>query len=389
MPVFSISPSAGSSSPEIPNRRDRRRGGRRARTILRHAFRPKRPRFHSLVIRLTGAWSWWQCVRRVVVRRPRPRAAHRPHRRASPAAPGRGSAAPPEGPDDRSADDEDDGPPRIAPRPTRSKRGRPRKRRTFRAWPDPKVWRKRLAQAEAVATLPGAVFAVFVPAEAPDETSRWLARVPAGIADRFAALARRLRREPGAAFAIAAATRAGNRAFFPHAHAIVHGVSAERLAVLAARSGLCLAYAAPVQNARAAAGYILAGRQRRHWDRLEGARGFWVKAPEAAEATPPAGTAVSSRNDSAEPRTAVSVVETPLGPLPVVPGPVELGPGVRVIDPAHFLEANAAAATDPSPRLRALAIEALAAYANAVGAALALCGPPRRPGRVPKKGGGP
>ena len=104
MPVLSISQTARSSSPEIPNRRDRRRGRRRARTILRHAFRSRRCPAHLLVIRLTGAWAWWQGVRRAVVRRPRPRAAHRPHGRASPAAPGRGSAAPPESPDDQSAD---------------------------------------------------------------------------------------------------------------------------------------------------------------------------------------------------------------------------------------------------------------------------------------------
>ena len=74
MPVLSISQTARSSSPEIPNRRDRRRGRRRARTILRHAFRSRRRPAHLLVIRLTGAWAWWQGVRRAVVRRPRPRA---------------------------------------------------------------------------------------------------------------------------------------------------------------------------------------------------------------------------------------------------------------------------------------------------------------------------
>lgn len=317
---------------------------------------------------------------------PRPRAAHRPRGRAAPA-PGRGETAPPEGEDGRGADGgEDDGPPRLAPRPTRRRRGRPRKRRSFRAFTNPKTWRKRLAQAEAVAVLPGAVFAVFLPAEAPDETSRRLARVSAQIADRFAALARRLRREPGAYFAIAAATRAERGAFWPHAHAIVQGVSAERLAVLAARSGLCLVYAAPVQNARAASRYALGAHQKRHWDRLEGARGFWVKAPEGTEATPPAGTAVSSRNDSAEPRTAAVVVETPLGPILVVPGPVELGPGVRVVDPPRFLRVNAQAAASPSPCIRGPAIEALAAYASAIGAPLAMCGPPR-PGAAPGKGG--
>ena len=193
MPVLSISQTARSSSPEIPNRRDRRRGRRRARTILRHAFRSRRRPAHLLVIRLTGAWAWWQGVRRAVVRRPRPRAAHRPHGRASPAAPGRGSAAPPESPDDQSADEEDDGPPRPAPRTTR-KRGRPRKRRSFRAFTSLKTWRKRLAQAEAVAAMPGAICATLVPAEAPDEASRRIARVPARVADCFAALARRLRR---------------------------------------------------------------------------------------------------------------------------------------------------------------------------------------------------
>lgn len=311
---------------------------------------------------------------------PRPRAAHRPRGRAAPAAPGRGSAAPPEGEDDRGADEDDegDGPP-LAPRPTRRKRGRPKKRRSFRAWPSQKVWRKRLAQAEAVAALPGAVFAVFVPAEAPDEASRRLARVPAGAADCFSALARRLRRERGAYFAIAAATRAERGAFWPHAHAIIYGVRPERLAVLAARSGLRLAYAEAVRDGRAASRYALGAHQKRHWDHIEGGRGFWAKIPEAAEATA-AARSVSSGN---------KLVDTPLGPLPVVQGPVDLGPGVRVVDAGRFLEANAAAATDPNPRIRGPAIEALTAYANAVGAALALCGPPRRPGRVPKKGGGP
>ena len=373
MPVLvSIPHSAGISS-EIPNRRDRRRGRRRARTIIRHAFRSKRPRFHSLVIRLTGAWAWWHGLRRAVVRRPRPRAAHRPRGRAAPA-PGRGETAPPEGEDDPDA--EDDEPP-LAPRPTRSGRGRPRKRRSFRAFTSPKTWRKRLAQAEAVAALPGALFATFLPPEPPDEAARRLARVPAQIADRFAALARRLRREPGAYFAIAAATRAGNGAFYPHAHVIVCGVDPDRLVVLAARSGLHLAYAEPVQNARAASRYILGAHQKRHWDRVEGGKGFWVKAPEAAEATATA-SSVSSRN-----APAVLVVGTP---LPVVPGPVDLGPGVRVVDAGRFLEANAQAAASPSLRIRGPAIEALAAYASAIGAPLALCGPPR-PGAAPGKGG--
>lgn len=380
MPVLNISQTAGSSSPEIPNRRDRRRGGRRARTVLRHAFRSRRRLVHSLVIRLTVAFAWWQGVRRAVVSRPRPRAAHRPRRRASPAAPGRGSAAPPEGPDDRSADGEDNGPPRLAPRPTRSKRGRPRRRRSFRAFTSPKTWRKRLAQAEAVAALPGAVFVVFVPAEAPDEASRRLARVPAGVADCFSALARRLRREPGAAFAIAAATRAGNGAFHPHAHAIIYGVRPERLAVLAARSGLRLAYAEPVRDGRAASRYALGAHQKQHYDLIAGGRGFWAKVPEAAEATA-AASSVSSRN-----APAVLVVDTPLGALPAVQGPVDLGPGVRVVDPPRFLRVNAQAAASPSHCIRGPALEALAAYASAIGAPLALCGPPR-PGAAPGKGG--
>ena len=377
MPVLSISQTARSSSPEIPNRRDRRRGRRRARTILRHAFRSRRRPAHLLVIRLTGAWAWWQGVRRAVVRRPRPRAAHRPHGRASPAAPGRGSAAPPESPDDQSADEEDDGPPRPAPRTTR-KRGRPRKRRSFRAFTSLKTWRKRLAQAEAVAAKPGAICATLVPAEAPDEASRRIARVPARVADCFAALARRLRRERGAHFAIAAATRAGNGAFHPHAHAIVYGVRRERLAVLAARSGLRLVYAEPVRDGRAAARYAIGAHQKRHYDRVEGARGFWAKVPEAAEAT---AALVSSRNTPSVP-----VVPTPLGPLPVVPGPVDLGPGERVVAVRQFLEVNAEAAANPSPRIRGPAIERLAAYAAAVGAPLAMCGPPR-PGAAPGKGG--
>ena len=345
-----------------------RRGARRAWTREVRAERRASAGARKLAARMmdrgVAQVLTWTAMGRARARSPRavprPRAAHRPRGRAAPA-PGRGETAPPEGEDDPDA--EDDEPP-LAPRPTRSGRGRPRKRRSFRAFTSPKTWRKRLAQAEAVAALPGALFATFLPPEPLDEAARRLARVPAQIADRFAALARRLRREPGAYFAIAAATRAGNGAFHPHAHAIAHGVSAERLAVLAARSGLCLVYAAPVQNARAASRYALGGHQKRHWDRLEGARGFWVKAPEGTEATPPAGTAVSSRNDSAEPRTA-AVVETPLG---------------------RFLRVNAQAAASPSLRIRGPAIEALTAYASAIGAPLALCGPPR-PGAAPGKGG--
>ena len=70
----------------------------------------------------------------------------------------------------------------------------------------------------------------------------------------------------------------------------------------------------------------------------------------------------------------------------MVPGPVDLGPGVRVVDAGRFLEANAQAAASLSPRIRGPAIEALAAYASAIGAPLALCGPPR-PGAAPGKGG--
>lgn len=80
------------------------------------------------------------------------------------------------------------------------------------------------------------------------------------------------------------------------------------------------------------------------------------------------------------------MVPTPLGPLPVVPGPVDLGPGERVVAVRQFLEVNAEAAANPSPRIRGPAIERLAAYAAAVGAPLAMCGPPR-PGAAPGKGG--
>lgn len=364
-----------------PRPRRVRRGARRAWTREVYAERRASARAQKLAARApmdkdaARLWVWTSMGRaRAVVRRPRPRAAQRTHKRASPVAPGRGSAAPPEGPDDQGADDEDDGPPRIAPRPTRSRRGRPRKRRSFRAFTSPKTWRKRLAQAEAVAALPGALFVSLLPHEAPGEVDRRLARVPAQIADRFAALARRLRRERGAYFAIAAATRAERGAFWPHAHAVVVGVRPDRLAVLAARSGLRLAYAEPVRDGRAAVRYALGAHQRSHWDRIEGGRGFWAKVPEAAEAT---AALVSSRNN---------LVDTPLGRLPVVPGPVDLGPGVRVLDPLRFLIANAEAAVDPNPRIRGPAIEALAAYANAIGAPLALCGPPR-PGAAPGKGG--
>ena len=227
-----------------------------------------------------------------------------------------------------------------------------------------------------MAALPGAIFVTLVPAEAPDEASRRLARVPAQIADRFSAIARRLRREPGAYYVIAAATRAEGGAFWPHAHAIVYGVRPERLEVLAARSGLRLAYAEPVRDGRAASRYALGAHQKRHYDLIAGGRGFWAKVPEAAEATATA-SSVSSGN---------KLVDTPLGPLPVVPGPVDLGPGVRVVDVRRFLEANTQAAASPSPRIRGPALEALAAYASAIGAPLALCGPPR-PGAAPGKGG--
>ncbi|BDG28273.1 hypothetical protein TthSNM76_04830 [Thermus thermophilus] len=308
---------------------------------------------------------------------PRPRAAHRPRGRAA-TAPGRGSPAPPEDPDSQSGSTEGDEAPWRAPRPTRSRRGRPRKRRAFKAWPDRRIWRKRLAQAEAVAAMPGAVFATLLPTEATDETARRLARVPAQITDRFAALARRLRRELGAYFAIATATRAEGGAFWIHAHAVVHGVRPERLAVLAARSGLQLAYAEPVRDGRAASRYVLGAHQKKHYDIITGGRGFWARPPEAPEAAgAPATSSVSSGN---------KLVGTPLGPLPVVPGPVDLGPGVRVVDAERFLEANAQAAASPSPRIRGPALEALLAYASAIGVPLALCGPPR-PGAALGKGG--
>lgn len=396
-PTLSISDEATKSSLFKPNRRERRRAKRRVRAVIRAVLNARKfdRRTQKALGRRAGsahfklAWRrfqrgmWWVHARRAVATRPRPRGAHRPRGRAAPA-PGRGETAPPEGEDGRGADDEDDEsggpPPPLVPRRAKGKRGRPRKRRTFKAWPDLKVWRKRLALAEAVAALPGAIFATLLPAEAPDEASRRLARVPAGVADRFSAFARRLRREPGAYFVIAAATRAERGAFWPHAHAVVAGVDPDRLAVLAARSGLHLAYAEPVRDGRAASRYALGAHQKRHWDRVEGGRGFWARAPEAAEATA-AASSVSSRN-----APAVLVVDTPLGPLPVVPGPVDLGPGVCVIDPARFLEANAEAAASPSPRIRGPALEALVAYANAVGAPLTLCGPPR-PGAAPGKGG--
>ena len=266
-----------------------RRGARRAWTREVRAERRASAGARKLAARMmdrgVAQVLTWTAMGRARARSPRavprPRAAHRPRGRAAPA-PGRGETAPPEGEDDPDA--EDDEPP-LAPRPTRSGRGRPRKRRNFRAWPNTKVWRARLAKAEAVAALPGALFATFLPPEPPDEAARRLARVPAQIADRFAALARRLRREPGAYFAIAAATRAGNGAFHPHAHAVIFGVAPDRLAVLAARSGLRLAYAEPVRDGGAAARYALGAHQRSHWDRVEGGRGFWAKAPEAAEAT--------------------------------------------------------------------------------------------------------
>lgn len=361
-----------------------RRGARRAWTREVRAERRASAGARKLAARMmdrgVAQVLTWTAMGRARARSPRavprPRAAHRPHRQASPVAPGCGSAAPPEGPDGQS--DEDDGPPRLAPRPTRSRRGRPRKRRTFKAWPDLKVWRKRLAQAEAVAVLPGAVFATILPPDPPDDISRRLSRVPDQVADRFAAFARRLRREPGAYFAIAAATRAGNGAFYPHAHAVIYGVAPDRVAVLAARSGLRLAYAEPVRDGGAAARYALGAHQRSHWDRVEGGRGFWAKAPEAAEATA-AARSVSSRNKNA-------LVDTPLGALPAVQGPVDLSPGVRVLDALRFLRVNAQAAASPSPRIRGPAIEALTAYASAIGAPLALCGPPR-PGAAPGKGG--
>lgn len=397
IPTPSISDEATKSSLFKPNRRERRRAKRRVRAVIRAVLNARKfdRRTQKALGRRAGSahfkltWRrfqrgmWWVHARRAAATRPRPRGAHRPRGRAAPA-PGRGETAPPEGEDGRGADGEDDEgggpPPPLVPRRAKGKRGRPRKRRSFRAFTSPKTWRKRLAQAEAVAALPGALFVSLLPHEAPGEVDRRLARVPAQIADRFAALARRLRREPGAYFAIAAATRAERGAFWPHAHALVVGVDPERLAVLAARSGLHLAYAEAVQDGRAAVRYALGAHQKRHYDRVEGGRGFWAKAPEAAEATA-AVSSVSSRNTPSVP-----VVPTPLGPLPVVPGPVDLSPGVRVIDPLRFLIANAEAAADPHPRIRAPAIETLAAYANAIGAPLALCGPPR-PGAAPGKGG--
>ena len=296
-------------------------------------------------------------------------------------APSRGPApptGPPEGDSEEGegdSDGESDPPPSpVRPRRSRS-RGRPRKARRFRAFPEGRTYRARLRKLDAVAAaLEGrgdAVFATLTPPSPPDDRDRRLAAVPVEIARAFAALAARLRRD-GAAYAMVVATRAGNGALFPHAHLLVGGVSLARLRVLAARSGLAVAYAEPVRDPKAAARYMAGASQKRPYDGILGCRGFYqnlleAPAPEAKAANlagKEAPTGVSPRNAS-HPEPALPAPEA-------IPPGLELVPGVRIADVPTFLAALAQDLESRLPAVRGAARHRLALLL----AALAERGPP-------------
>ncbi|APD10007.1 hypothetical protein A0O31_01932 [Thermus brockianus] len=250
--------------------------------------------------------------------------------------------------DDESGDDdgEDDPAPPIAPSPKR-RRGRPRKSRRFRSLAKPATYKRRRekldAVAEALAGRGEAIFATLVPPVPPSEEARRLAAVPPEVGQAFSALAGRLRRE-GVAFALVVETRAGDGAFYPHAHLITEGLPIARLRTLARRSGLELRHAEELQNPKAAARYLAKAGQRRHYDALLGARGFW------------ASTGREGRSPKRFP-----------GKQPALPqGPIPLAPGVVVVDPPRFLAANLRGLESPSPVVRQAARDALESFCQAV-----------------------
>lgn len=343
----------------------------RERARLRRAYLRTRPGDHIAAADFAQAWklvavahsmvTWVRVrelprkllprrpLRRVLLNRPKPRAPV-------------SKAAPPEGPPEGDSESEGEGgdgdEPPLAPLLAlhRAKRGRPRKARSFRAFPGGRIYRKRLKALDQVAAAlegrPDALFVTLTPGAPPSKQDRLLARVPAHVARSFSDLARRLRRD-GATFALAQGTRAENGALCPHAHAILAGVTPERLAVLAARSGLRV-HAEPLQNPKAAARYMVAAHQRRHYDRLEGARGFYAHIP----------------NET--PASSAFLEETSAHPAPTLPpGAIELNPGVRIIDPLRFIRSTLAD-LEAGGRFRDIALAHSTALARALGMA-----PPR------------
>ncbi|GAA5334581.1 hypothetical protein YIM730264_06050 [Thermus hydrothermalis] len=239
-------------------------------------------------------------------------------------------------------DQEDDPPPPLRAAPKR--RGRPGKTRRFRAFPSHRTHKKRRAIldaiAEALAGRPAALFLTLTPTTPTPDEARRLAAVHPSIAKCFSAFAARLRRE-GALFAVVVETRSDAGAFFPHAHGIVAGVPLARLKVLAARSGLTL-HAEALRDPRAAARYLAKAAQRRHYDAIQGARGFWAST----------GRVVYPGTQKAR-------------SLPAEP--VRLAPGVVVVDIPRFLRANLAGLRSPSPVVRKASATALRAFCQATG----------------------
>ena len=286
---------------------------------------------------------------------PRPRAPAVVVPRTAPAAPGEGpSAQGPPGQGEDASSESDGEPPSPSPRPRRARgRGRPRGARRFRAFPGSRTYRKRLQELDSIAAAlegdPGALFLTLLPPEPPGDQDRRLAAIPPAVARAFAALAARLRRD-GATFAMVVATRADSGAFFPHAHVILGGVSLARLRVLAARSGLLVGYAEALRDPKGAARYIASSVQKRHWDRILGARGFYA--------------GVSPRNAS-HPEPALPAPEA-------IPPGLELVPGVRIADVPTFLAALAQDLESRLPAVRGAARHRLALLL----AALAERGPP-------------
>jgi len=336
---------------------------------------------------------------------PRPQASA-PSASASPAEgpPGEGGEGGEGGAGSRSGTNGDgDGPPPPPPHArsargqgkarAKGKRGRPRKRKAFRAWTDGRTFRKRLAKLDGfVKAAEGrgvVLFVTLAPARPPSPEDRGLSRVPAHVQDDLKKLRADLRRRK-ASHALATATRNDAGAFFPHVHGLVAGVDRATLERLAAERGFALNYAEVARDVSASARYIVAAHQKREWDRLEGGRGFYVYVPDelppeaevhAAEAPAPAAphetpapacSSVSLGNSDGIAQVLRSIAANP------PPGPVPLGPGVVVVNPARFLAALLDDLNGP-PVLRRAAL----ANARAFLKAISNTGPPVPPSSPP------
>jgi len=323
---------------------------------------------------------------------PRPRTPATPRPRlAAPLASASPSTAPPGegGGGEGDLGGDGDPPPPPPPPPARpakakakAKRGRPRRRRIFKLWPDGKAYRRRAAKIDAVAAAldgrPGALFATLVPLTPPSESERCLALISAAIADAARALHDALK-DRGLVHALVPASRAKDGAFFPHWHALLGGISPTELVALAAHCGFRV-HSEPLQDARAAARYAMAGHQRRHYDRISGSSGFFVHIPPEdptyAPAPAPAPEAPVVSLGNTPPPIAQTLWAIAAAPPP---GPVALAPGVAVIDVKRFLAALLQDLQHPSPNVRSAALD----QARAFLAALSATGPPAPPSSPP------